>query len=162
MSADSILLSLPDYPEADDVSFSFDWARKKELMDLKLGPSEVIPDEAGIPLNSQLMQERFFTPQSDTIGMLLGHDPGTGKCVMPDTLINTTAGKVPISELWRIYAGTMVKEPTGGIWAAPLERIEIYTALSTFKHTFSTPVHTLFRQRINEVVVRVELENGKY
>jgi hypothetical protein len=161
MSADSILLSLPDYPEADDVSFSFDWARKKELMGLKLGPSEDIPDEAGVPLNSQLMQERFFTPQSDTIGMLLGHDPGTGKCVMPDTLINTTAGKVPISELWRIYAGTMVKEPTGGMWAAPLDRIEVYTALSTFKHTFPTPVHTLFRQRVNEVVVRVGLENGK-
>lgn len=163
MSTDSILLSLPNYPEADDVSFSFDWARKKELIDLKLGPDESIPDDAGVPLNSQLMQKRFFTPQSETVGMLLGHDPGTGKCVLGGTLINTTAGKVTISELWNLFAGTTVEEPTGGEWASPLCNIEVYSFNEDYskKNAKITPVHTLFRQKINEVIVCIELENGK-
>ena len=77
--SEEIARFIPDYPLRDDPEFSYEIARRKEFYDLNLGPSEPVPDKPGIPLLSQELQARFFSPNTDYRSGLLFHGMGTGK-----------------------------------------------------------------------------------
>lgn len=163
MSNEDILSFLPSYPDLDDEEFSWRLAKKKEYQSLKLGPSEVVPDEKGKLLASQLMQKRFFSPETDYTALMVAHSTGTGKCVLPDTLVQVAndegvSKSVRIEDIWSAYAGLCVAD-SEGYWAAPNAKINIYTLTST-NEVLQVPVMTLYRQYVNEKVLKVEISSS--
>ena len=60
-------------------SFAYDVAKKKEFAELRLGPSEKVPDKPGQLLSHQIFMERFFSPYTPYTSALLFHVMGSGK-----------------------------------------------------------------------------------
>ena len=79
VSSSDIAKFIFDYPEIDNPNFIYEITQRKEFNELKLSPQEEVPEKAGIPLMSQELQARFFSPHTDYMSGLLFHGMGTGK-----------------------------------------------------------------------------------
>ena len=79
VSSEDIEEFIPTYPSIEDPEFSYKIFKRKEFHDLKLGPSEPVPTEQGVPFLSQELQARFFSPHTSFRSGLLFQGVGTGK-----------------------------------------------------------------------------------
>lgn len=77
--AEEIAKFIPSYPEVSDPKLSWEIFRREEFNSLQLETSEPVPDKPGIPLLSQELQARYFSPHTDFTSGLLYHGVGTGK-----------------------------------------------------------------------------------
>lgn len=129
---------IPDYPSPKDKNFSFDIARRKEFLKLKLEPSENIPIEAGVPLLSQKLQERFFSPHTQFTSGLFFHGMGVGKTCASSLIIENfksvlSNGRerqpalviVPSEDLARSYRKEVSQRCTKDIYIPKLTAEEI-------------------------------------
>ena len=134
-------------------------ARKKEFNDVKLPSVESIPGEAGIPLLSQELQSRFFSPHTNFTSGLLFHGMGTGKCVLPGTKISTSLGDFLIEKLWeKEYSKFDFDDGEGGLWSRP--RFDIFVPSFNGKEFHPNLIKKLYRQLVYEPIVSITLENG--
>ena len=157
--ADDIASFIPYYPSIKDSQFSYDIARKKEFQDVKLPPVEEVPKEQGIPLLSQELQSRFFSPHTDFTSGLLFHGMGTGKCGLPDTIISSSKGEITIKDLWDKYSDGSYFDGEGE-WAIPETEILVSSFDKDKNKIILNSVHNLYRQKISEEVVYITLDDG--
>ena len=156
--ADNVASFIPFYPSNKDPQFSYDIARKKEFQDIKLPPSEEVPKEQGVPLLSQELQSRFFSPHTDFTSGLLFHGMGVGKCVLPGTVISTSVGDILIEKLFTNAYSIFEFDDGEGFWFKP--EFDIY--VPSFDGNAFCPrlIKKMYRQNIREMIVIVQLENG--
>lgn len=152
---------IPNYPDIDDPDFNYDILRKAEFYDLRLDPTEEKPSEKGELLYSQKLLQRFFSPHTQYNKSLFFHDPGTGKCVHPDTVIDTDKGLIMARNIWDSFSTNYVYDGEGW-WADS----RIYLSVKSYneeKGIFEyRNIDKLYKQHINENIKRVQLENGKF
>ena len=157
---------LPDYPSLRDENFSYQIARRKEFDDLKLGPSEEVPDQPGVPLLSQELQARFISSNTPYKELLLFHGTGTGKCVLPETKISIEGGEMTIEHMYEKYSTGPECYDGEGIWRIPGKggNGESVKVLSFDPDTFSHElfsVSNFYKQHINEHIREIILDDGK-
>ena len=75
---------------------------KKEFNDLKLEPIEFAkkPGEPFKPMHHQSFMARFLSPHTPYDRMLVFHEVGSGKCVIPDTIINVNGNEMRIEDIY--------------------------------------------------------------
>ncbi len=158
MSAKDIERFLPDYPLEDNYTTKL--FEKKEFQDIKLGPEEVIPEEPGISLLSQELQRRFLSPETTYDKVLLFHGMGTGKCVVPSTIITTSIGRIPIEEFYNNFSSSLRYDKEGGIWTVPQKTVKVPSFdEKSNSFVFSKILH-IYSQYIFEDIVYYTTESG--
>ena len=130
---------IPRYPDTISKNFSYEIARRKEFQELKLGPSEQIPDEPGTPLDSQEMMRRFYSQVTAYFSGLVFHGMGTGKTCTSSLIVENfknmqVAGSkrkpalvlVPNEDLARSYRAQVAYQCTKeGIYQAKFTEAEL-------------------------------------
>ena len=150
---------LPQYPLINEDEFEYDIARRKEFSELKLEPSEEVkPDSL---LKHQQIIQRFISGHTPYTELLIDHGVGTGKCVLPDTLVLTQEGEIPIGDLWRTKGSDMVyNDSSGGNWMPPSEDLIVPCYNTDTSSSAFGKVVNLYRQRIEESIWVVTFDDG--
>lgn len=84
---------------------------------------------------------------------------GVGKCVDGQTEISLTGCRAPIADLWNRLAENIRGEPLAGQWADSRE--ELFLPSWNEDGLEESRVLSLYRQRVQEVGVEIELRNGR-
>lgn len=159
---------IPQYPDVDDPNFIYDITRKKEFYDLKLPVKEETPEEAGDLLLQQLFFKRFFAPSTPNKSIILAHKPGVGKCVHPDTIVQTNVGTLKIEEIFLKYYSTLERRDDG-YWTVPKVALTVSSLVPSDASRRDNPkdnkiitgkVRYLYTQYVEEELVNVQLDNG--
>ncbi len=131
-------------------------AKKREYNELALQDVEEFPN---IGFNKpQKFMSRFINKNTPYDSMLVYHEPGTGKCVMPDTevtLYNMTTCK--IKDLFD-EMNIVKKDEDGGEWCKTSKQVICYNP-NTKSFTISKINH-VYRQPINEKILRYFTSNN--
>lgn len=151
---------IPKYPNVEDPNFTYDILRKVEFNDLRLKHFEVKPEIKGELLDSQKILQRFFSSETPYKKSLFFHDPGTGKCVHPDTIIDTNLGLIKAEALWNWFSGEE-RFVNGGLWATPTTNITVTSYNEVTKEFEDRNINNLYRQLVIEDLKRVVLADGK-
>lgn len=150
---------IPAYPDPDDPDLIHKLSQLKEFADLKLAPSEEIPDQPGVPLSHQELQARHFAEQTPYDQGVLWHGLGTGKCVMGNTFIRTSDGCRQISSIW-----DNEKEPVffdgEGMWKKPDIDISVVSYDENTKRMCYKSVTSLYAQLVDEHIVTITTRDG--
>lgn len=87
---------------------------------------------------------------------LLADEMGLGKCTVPDTLVSTIGGTVPIKEIWDKAVVTDKNGPEE--WA----RLETPAMVQSFngRKMVTKKVSRVFRQKINEDITKITLSDS--
>ncbi|MEX0656447.1 MAG: SNF2-related protein [Nitrosopumilaceae archaeon] len=87
---------------------------------------------------------------------LLADEMGLGKCIVGTSLIETTSGQIEIQELWT--KSSLIEESGDEAWG----KLESSIVVQTFdgKEIVGKKVDRIFRQKINEQIVKVTLWDG--
>ncbi|MEX0640038.1 MAG: SNF2-related protein [Nitrosopumilaceae archaeon] len=87
---------------------------------------------------------------------LLADEMGLGKCISGTSLIETTSGQIQIQELWS--KSSLIEERDDETWG----HLESPVMIQSFdgKKIISKKVDRIFRQKINEQIVRLTLCDG--
>lgn len=109
----------------------------------------------------QAFLSNFINPETPYKGLLLYHGVGTGKCVLPNTCVNTSEGAVQMGVLWRssvvnVRPDATVERAWWGTIATPID----VTSVDADGNLVTRTVHTMYRQRVKEIVRTLRLENG--
>ena len=160
---DGLSKFLAAYPSIDDPQFSYELAKRKEFYDLKMEPEEKVPDQPGDLLTQQLLLQRFFSPYTPYQTGLIDHGLGTGKCLLPDSLIHTNLGPFTIAQLYEKYSNNLTFYDDGeGLWSKPTEPI-IVTAYDEVEQQFvATSIARFYRQSISEEVAHLAFSDGAH
>jgi hypothetical protein len=92
------------------------------------------------------------------LGACLADDMGLGKCLAAGSLISMPGGPKNIDSFWEQKLLGVVSDGAGGEWGELAE--------ASVAHTFdgraivNTPVHRIYRQKIDEICVKVRLGDG--
>ncbi len=87
---------------------------------------------------------------------LLADDMGLGKCVHHDTMISTTAGQVPIKEIWD--KSTATEHDGDEEWAVLEKPVMVHSFDGT--NIVTKKVSRAFRQKIDEGILKIALPDG--
>ncbi|HMP28461.1 MAG TPA: hypothetical protein PKD85_02605 [Saprospiraceae bacterium] len=150
---------IPRYPNIEDPNFNYDILRKVEFYDLRLKSFENKPEHQGELLDSQKILQRFFAPETPYNKSLFFHDPGTGKCIHPDTLLNTHLGLQKASNLWDWFSDEE-KHDGVGIWSELKVNVMVKSYNEDEKKFEDMDITRLYRQYINENMKKVVLACG--
>ena len=154
---------IPSYPDRNDPELIRKFSHLKEFSDLRLGPIEAIPEEPGIPLSHQELQARYFAENTPYRDGILWHGLGTGKCVHPETLIDTSDGIHRIDFLWDSITtsdGAVIFYDGEGFWLRPDRKIFILSYNEKTKFIESRPIKRFYRQLVDELLVQIVLSDG--
>jgi len=113
------------------------------------------------PFNQQSFARNFITPDSETKGLLIFHDPGTGKCVHPDTTIEINNFKLKISEAWDKYIDSSILNSEENSEWGKVSNVKIKClSFQKAKIKFRT-VSYFYRQKVKETMYLITLNNLK-
>lgn len=109
---------LPIYPEFDDDvkeilgekfiedgDSNFNIYRKKEFYDYRLDEQEMKPERPGKPMKHQIIIARYISSHTPYKGLLLMHDPGTGKTCSSVAAIEQIRNE---KNLYNSYNGALI------------------------------------------------------
>jgi hypothetical protein len=94
------------------------------------------------------------------LGACLADDMGLGKCLFAGSQVSTAEGPKPIESLWEKNLLEVVSDNENGEWGELAQPI--------LAHSFdgrdiqTVPVHRIYRQKINEICVKVRLGDGSH
>jgi GNAT superfamily N-acetyltransferase len=130
---------------------------KKEFYENKLEKFEPFPKERGGLTKYQKTIVRFLSSHTPYDRLLLVHDPGLGKCVLPSTSIVINGTRMAISSAWEKYkTGILVDD---GEWTTPKEACTV-PAYDVHKNTVSpSKVNKLYRQYVSEKIKKIVTQN---
>ena len=93
------------------------------------------------------------------LGACLADDMGLGKCVLPDTKLSVNGVIKSAAEIWQEYSqGTEFDGE--GYWSKPKQKLWVNSLDETTGKIVSTEIGNLYRQKISEKVVKINLEDG--
>lgn len=160
---------IPKYPSILDQRFYQDIYRKEEFYENRLGqPEKIDPDEdidpsAYRPMKHQIIGTRYMSPYTRYDRLLVNHEMGTGKCVLPGTFIAVSNGSqrvhVKIEDLWNQKVDhSSVKLYETEEWALTKEPVYVKAFdNSGGNHDIKdSTVKHLYRQFIKEDIVQLE------
>lgn len=176
MSEDiSISDFIPIYPiinpsRIESNNFYQDLYRKKEFFENKITEfderqeKKKEKDEGYKPMKHQIIGSRYMSQFTPYDRLLVNHEMGTGKCVLPDTLVSYYKDdlliQAPIDEIWQTYSDiNNIEINSNELWSVPIIDLNV---LSINKDTFnskSLKVLHLFKQFINEDIVIIKTSN---
>lgn len=161
---------LPKYPLIEDSpinpydeNFNDALFHKKEFYDNKLQRAEPFPTEKGMATKYQKTIARYMSSHTPYDSVILVHEMGSGKCVLPNTLIPVNNTLIRIEDIWDRYASKISIDNTDptAYWAVPKIPISTQSLNETSKNIISTNIKYLYKQYINEPVRTIILENNK-
>jgi len=163
------------YPELDDESFYEDIYRKKEFRKSEIDPEEyysrTLEDICGSGGQS-VSSEKILQPHQEFLrnymstetpynGILLFHGVGTGKCILPGSSVTTQVGQIPIETLWENFSSKTETIFDGeGFWTEPMDPILVQSWNSVKGEWVERPINRFYRQKVDEPVRYLQLENG--
>lgn len=173
MSVVDISDFIPMYPGTEDPGFYQIIYSKKEFneysypegSDLDEGLDEEGDEGSGYrPMKHQIVGSRYVSPYTTFDRLLVNHEMGTGKCVLPGTrvlvMIEGTKQNIPIDELWRDYIDTKNLVPDEmEHWAVPEIDLFVYSFTEDDHHADIKKVIHIYRQFINEDVITFKTAN---
>ena len=162
------------YPELEDESFYRDIYSKKEFRKNKMDSSyynQTLEDLCGS--SSKIIQEKILQPHQEFLrnyisnetpynGILLFHGVGTGKCISAETLVYVNGLLVPICELWENYSNKIIQTEDKSEWATSSMPLIINAYDEKSGRIIEQPVKHLYRQKVSEKLVVLELINGQF
>ena len=93
------------------------------------------------------------------LGACLADDMGLGKCVLPDTRLQVNGLSYSAAEIWQEYS--QVTQFDGeGYWSKPKQKLQVNSINEATGKIIVTEIGNLYRQKINEKVYKVNLEDG--
>jgi hypothetical protein len=164
-----ILDFLPKYPNIDQTKYSvlnpyedgFYEAifHKKEFYELKLDRTEIFPKERGMLTKYQKTIARYMSSHTPYDRLLLVHQMGLGKCVLPGTEIYINNNLEKIENLWDLYK-TEETPDQHGIWTIPKISLNTTSYDCYYNSVVEKRVLNLYKQYIKEIVRKISLSNG--
>ena len=102
----------------------------------------------------QEFMSRFFNPRTPYNRMLVFHTVGTGKCVHPQTKIQTVnLGELEISDIWDQNVGDEIIDNEGGVWSKPKNFFQVWSYDPNSRSLQPNRVVNLYRQYVKEQLV---------
>lgn len=177
LSKEKDILKLMDkeyvYPDPTDVQFQNKIYTKREFYYHKIQGRDELKTEADIKEyrdqactrkfalhEHQSFLSNFINPDTPYKGVLVFHGTGTGKCVDKYTKVLIGANHVPIHEIWTNYKSFVSRDPDidAGYWSEPTSKLLVRTLVNG--KLIDYPINKLYRQKINEPMRHIKLENG--
>ena len=93
------------------------------------------------------------------MGACLADDMGLGKCLLGSSLIYVNGTLRPAEQLWEQFAGATTFDGEG-FWAEPSALLQVNAIDEATGKIVTASVRRLYRQRINELLRTVRLEDG--
>jgi ribosomal protein S18 acetylase RimI-like enzyme len=132
--------------------------RKKEFYENKLDKAEVFPRERGMLTKHQKIIARYMSSRTPYDRVLLVHSMGTGKCVLPNTVIKLNVGTMRIEDLWNKYY-TRIQYDEEGQWSYPSDQLYVKSYCNTKQTICDGFVKMLYKQEISEPVRKIVTQN---
>lgn len=161
---------LPKYPNIDESKYSvlnpyeedFYEAifKKKEFYELKLDRTEIFPKERGSLTKYQKTISRFMSSHTPYDRLLVVHQMGLGKCVLPDTEVIINDQSYQIKELWDLFKSSRVTIDNGGFWTKPKTVLMIDSIDLKNRLVYKKLINYIYRQFIVENVRKIIAEGG--
>lgn len=108
----------------------------------------------------QALLANFINPQTPYKGLLVCHGTGTGKCLLPETLVLINNVYYPINSIWQQYYNpNKIIDDAEGTWLSIDPKLNV-NCINANSKTEIRPVKRLYRQHISELIKVVHLENG--
>lgn len=150
---------IPAYPSVRDEQFYQKIYDKKEFNDLKI-LDKFDNERIGNLEKYQEFVSRFLSTITPYPSLLLFHEMGSGKCVLPDTDVFVNNKYTKIEDIWFEHCGPNVPD-TDEMWIDICYK-NIFSVSIDSKLVFKkSNVSKLFRQKIDEKICKVTLKNGK-
>ncbi|MEW6209808.1 MAG: SNF2-related protein [Acidobacteriota bacterium] len=93
------------------------------------------------------------------LGACLADDMGLGKCLSADSLIAVNGMLIRAEDIWNRYSGE-VSFDGEGYWADPAESLFANSIDERSGRIVQTRIKKLYRQRVNEPLRKISLEDG--
>lgn len=159
---------LPSYPSVEkseydvlnthDTNFYDSLYHKKEFYDSRLEKTEDIPKIKGDLMNHQKTISKFLSSKTPYNEILLVHEMGTGKCVIPNTKIHVNNFITTMENIWDKYNSDVIFDGIG-YWAIPSDNLYI-DSYDTNGEIRSMCIFKLYRQYVREGIQKITLQNG--
>lgn len=158
------------YPKTDDPTFLEQIYKKREFYGHIIQPRPDINDydavkkyrdaicsgKAGL-YEHQAMLSNFINPDTPYRGLLLFHGLGTGKCISGTSLVYVNGLLLKIQDIWNIYKTDIIYD-VEGCWSKP--SMELHVNSYDKNKIIKKEVNMLYREKINQKIKKIELENG--
>lgn len=92
-------------------------------------------------------------------GILLYHGLGSGKCVLPDTVITLCNESIQASKIWKKYSTSITLDDVGE-WSSPKKTLRTFSYDADMGRIVQGTIRRLYRQKVNEDILLICLENG--
>ncbi len=93
------------------------------------------------------------------LGACLADDMGLGKCVLPDTKLQINGVLKSAAEIWQEYSQATDFDGEG-YWSKPTQALQVNSLDETTGKIIVAEIGNLYRQKIQEKVCKVTLEDG--
>ncbi|MDJ0679413.1 MAG: SNF2-related protein [Xenococcaceae cyanobacterium MO_167.B52] len=94
-----------------------------------------------------------------SLGACLADDMGLGKCVSPDTKLQVNGILKSAQDIWKTYSQD-TKFDGEGYWSKPSQKLSINSIDESTGKIILTTISNLYRQKIKEKVIQINLEDG--
>jgi intein/homing endonuclease/superfamily II DNA or RNA helicase len=91
---------------------------------------------------------------------ILGDETGFGKCLLPESWIQTSEGLMSIEEIWNSFADNCVVNENGEEWAKPSSEIYVHS-MDSNKKIIKSRVVGLYREKIDSWAKEIKTSNGR-
>lgn len=110
----------------------------------------------------QVFLRNYLSPETPYNSILVYHGIGTGKCLLPETAVYLNGSLMSISEIWNMYKSSeSFTDLESGEWSLPNDEIMINSYDEQTNKMIEYPVKHLYRQKVDEKIVTLELEDGQ-
>jgi hypothetical protein len=162
------------YPPPKDKNFQEKIFKKREFYYHRVQPRDELKDYAEIKAyrdkvcsrsfelqEHQALLSNFMNPDTPYNGILIFHGVGTGKCRVADEMIYINGNLIRVDDMWAKYnTGILRKDEDGGEWSIPKEELIVNSYDRISGKIVQKSVKHLYRQKVNEKIRDITLENG--
>jgi SNF2 family DNA or RNA helicase len=125
---------------------------------------DLLPPPDGLQATLRPYQVRGYSwlafLQRFGLGACLADDMGLGKCMLGDTLIEVNGVLRTAEDLWQVHAHQPYPDNEGGMWAEPLETLQVNALDNQTGAMVLAPIRRLYRQYVCEPLRKITLVDG--
>ena len=163
------------YPEPDDDEFQNKVYTKREFYYHKIPGRDELKDYRDVKeyrdqicsrkfalQPQQSFLSNFINPDTPYKGALIFHGTGTGKCQLPDTIVKLNDKFLTLEQIWRKYKTNEITDNENGIWSKINNNLFVDSVNENTNKIITGKVKSLYRQKVNEQIREIYLENGLF
>jgi hypothetical protein len=107
----------------------------------------------------QSFLSNFINPDTPYKGILIFHGTGTGKCILPDTIVYVNKECKKVYDIWEMYKTDTFIDKDNGEWCKPRDNL-VVKCKNSKNEIINTPVNNLYREFVDTDIKVVKLANG--